>query len=80
MLLVNLTYEESQYILHALRDNKENECSIKIQGKYQKASDKIKKAIDKKGIIEYHQEGKEEENNNREEFRLADMIAELKVS
>jgi hypothetical protein len=49
-------------------------CNLKHQKAFEKASDKIKKAIHHKGVVLYHEEGKAEEVNNVEEFRLADVV------
>jgi 5'-3' exonuclease len=61
MLTVNLAYDEVQNILYALREQINNSGNQKHIEEFKKASDKIKKAIDKRGGILQVEEDEENE-------------------
>ncbi|MDD5219822.1 MAG: hypothetical protein PHV11_04550 [Candidatus Bipolaricaulis sp.] len=79
MLDIKFTYKESQDVLYCLREMINNSCSTNQTKEYQEAMDRIKKAIKKKGLIKYHEEGREEEMSNIVEFRLADMVEAIRA-
>ena len=70
MLMVNFAYDEVQNVLHSLTQLGREANNPKDQEGYRKAADKIKTAINKKGILEFHQEGQIEVND----FRNNDMV------
>jgi len=74
MIIINFTYQEAQEILYCIKEIQRSSCNIKEQRDCQKAIDRIVKAIDKIGVVEYHEEGKKEQEKERSEsYRIMDL-------
>ena len=74
MLSVNFAYDEVQNILYSLTQLIRESNNPKYQEGFKKAADKVKKAIDKKGIWKWHKEGEQEKQIEVNDFKLKDMV------